>query len=132
MSRRPAEPFARGRSRRFVLLSIAAGAAAMATATLSSSHAAAPALQTVDIAQFAFVPKEITVAPGTRVRWTNHDESPHTVTSAGAPKVLSSPGMDVDDHYEFVFTNEGDFAYFCAVHPMMTGMVHVRKSGKGS
>ena len=77
--------------------------------------------------------KEITVEPGTRLRWTNHDETPHTVTSQDGKKVLASPGMDVGDQYEFVFATEGDFAYFCTVHPMMTGVVHVRKSaGKAS
>jgi plastocyanin len=116
------------RPRRLALLSIAVAAAA----TLSSSFAAGPGTQTVDIAKFAFVPKEVTVAPGTRVRWTNHDETPHTVTSQGTPKVLSSPGMDIDDHFDFVFVNEGDFAYFCTVHPMMTGVVHVRKAAKAS
>jgi plastocyanin len=99
------------------------------TALLSSSLAAGPATVDVDIAKFAFVPKEITVAPGTRVRWTNHDETPQTVTSQGGTKVLSSPGMDIDDHFEFVFKGEGDFAYFCTVHPMMTAIVHVRKAG---
>ena len=94
----------------------------------STSHAAEPATRTVDIAGFAFVPREITVEPGTRLRWTNRDETPHTVTSQGSKKILSSPGLDVGDHYEFVFTSEGDFAYFCTVHPMMTGVVHVRKS----
>jgi plastocyanin len=99
------------------------------TATLSSSFAAGPGAKTVDIAKFAFVPKEITVEPGTRVSWTNHDETPHTVTSQSAKKVLSSPGLDLDDHYEFVFTDEGDYPYLCTVHPMMTGIVHVRKPG---
>jgi plastocyanin len=99
------------------------------TVALSSSFAAGPATKTVDIAKFAFVPKEITVEPGTRVSWTNHDETPHTVTSQGAKKVLSSPGLDLDDHYEFVFTDEGDYPYLCTVHPMMTGVVHVRKAG---
>jgi plastocyanin len=113
------------RLRRLAFLSIALTTAA----GLSGAFAADPATVDVDIAKFAFVPKEITVAPGTRVRWTNHDETPHTVTSQGGAKVLSSPGMDIDDHFEFVFTNEGDFAYFCTVHPMMTGVVRVRKAG---
>jgi plastocyanin len=99
-----------------------------AALVLSTSQAAEPATRTVEIANFAFVPKEITVEPGTRLRWTNHDETPHTVTSQGGTKVLSSPGLDVGDQYEFVFSGEGDFAYFCTVHPMMTGVVHVRKA----
>ncbi|HEV7575037.1 MAG TPA: cupredoxin family copper-binding protein [Caldimonas sp.] len=111
--------------RRLAMLSLAVAA----IATWPDSFAAGPAIKTVDIAKFAFVPKEITIAPGTRVRWTNHDETPHTVTSQSAKKVLSSPGLDVDDHYEFVFNDEGDYAYLCTIHPMMTGVVHVRRPG---
>jgi plastocyanin len=110
------------RPRRVLSAVIAAAAAS------SSSFAAGPASQEVDIAKFAFVPKEVTVAPGTRVRWTNHDETPHTVTHQAASKAFSSPGMDIEDYFEFVFTSEGDFEYFCTVHPMMTGVVHVRKA----
>ena len=113
------------RGRRFALSALALAM----TASLSSSFAADPLTKTVDIAKFAFVPKEITIEPGTRLRWTNHDETPHTVTSQTGKKVLSSPGLDVDDQFEFVFTDEGDFPYFCTVHPMMTGVVHVRKAG---
>jgi plastocyanin len=98
------------------------------TALLSCPLAIAQAATAVDIAKFAFSPKEITVEPGTRVRWINRDETPHTVTSQSARRVFSSPGLDLDDHYEFAFAEEGDFPYFCTVHPMMTGVVHVRKS----
>lgn len=113
-----------GRLRQAALLSFAL----IAAAGLYSRLAAAPATKTVEITKFTFAPKELTVEPGMRVRWTNHDETPHTVTSQTAKKFLASPGMDLDDHFEFVFADEGDFAYFCTVHPMMTGVIHVRKT----
>jgi plastocyanin len=84
-----------------------------------------PATQTVDIAKSLFTPQEITVAPGTKVVWTNHDEMPHTVTSRD--KAFASQGLDTDDKFEHVFNREGDFEYRCVVHPYMTGVVHVRK-----
>ena len=80
---------------------------------------------TVDIAKFAFVPKEITVAPGTTVVWINHDETPHTV--AASDKSFVSKALDTNDRYEHTFADEGDIPYFCTVHPFMTGVVHVRK-----
>jgi len=85
----------------------------------------APPATAVDIKKFAFAPKEITVAPGTRIIWTNRDETPHTVTSTN--KSFASKGLDGDDKFEHTFTSEGDFSYFCTVHPFMTGVVHVRK-----
>ena len=89
--------------------------------------AAAPPAPTVDIniAKFAYGPKEITIAPGTKIVWTNHDETPHTVTSND--KSFASKGLDTDDKFEHTFASEGDFSYICTVHPFMTGVVHVRK-----
>lgn len=79
----------------------------------------------VDITKFAFAPKDITVAPGTKIVWTNHDEAPHTVASTD--KSFASKGLDTDDRFEQTFSREGDFAYICSVHPFMTGTVHVHK-----
>jgi plastocyanin len=88
--------------------------------------AAAPS-STVDIniSKFAYGPKEITIAPGTRIVWTNRDETPHTVTSND--KSFASKGLDTDDKFEHTFATEGDFSYVCTVHPFMTGVVHVHK-----
>jgi len=99
---------------------------AVLAALMHSVHAASPAPPVeVAISKFAFAPKEITVAPGTKVVWTNRDETPHTVTSAD--KSFASKGLDTDDKFETTFAREGDFAYICTVHPYMTGVVHVRK-----
>ena len=87
--------------------------------------AASPATVEVRIAAFAYSPKEITVAPGTKVVWANRDETPHTVASGD--KSFVSKGLDTDDRYEHTFATEGDFSYICTVHPFMTGVVHVRK-----
>ena len=106
----------------------AAGAAlsmlvAIALAWATLARAAEPSQ--VTITKFAFAPKEITVAPGTKVVWTNKDETPHTVASND--KSFASKGLDTGDTYEHTFEREGDFAYICTVHPFMTGVVHVHK-----
>jgi plastocyanin len=100
---------------------------ALGAAVLIALSTALPAAEpvTIDIAKFAFAPKEITVAPGTTVVWINHDETPHTVSAADHGFV--SKALDTDDRYEHTFAEEGDVAYFCTVHPFMTGVVHVRK-----
>ena len=97
-------------------------AALVTPAIFAAAAAPAPA---VDIAKFAFAPKEITIAPGTKIVWTNHDETPHTVTSND--KSFASKGLDTDDKFEHTFASEGDFRYICTVHPFMAGVVHVRK-----
>ena len=101
---------------------VVALAAVAATVTLV---VAAPPATEVAISKFAFTPKEITIAPGTRVTWTNRDETPHTVTATD--KSFASKGMDTGDRFEHTFDREGDFTYLCTVHPFMTGVVHVRK-----
>jgi plastocyanin len=80
---------------------------------------------TVEIKKFAFEPKEITVAPGTKITWVNRDETPHQIKAGDGGFV--SPAMDTDDKYERVFAKEGDFSYVCTLHPFMTGIVHVKK-----
>lgn len=79
---------------------------------------------TVDIQSFAFVPQEITVKPGTTITWTNKDQTAHSVVSREGK--FASKGMDTDDRYTFTFTAEGDYAYFCSLHPHMIGTIHVR------
>ena len=93
--------------------------AILAAATPSAPPAA------IEITKFAFAPQEITIAPGTTITWTNRDETPHTVTSND--KQFASKGLDTDDKFAHTFASEGDFSYFCTVHPFMTGVVHVRK-----
>jgi plastocyanin len=90
-----------------------------------SNIAAAVETPSIEITKFAFAPMEITVAPGTKVVWTNRDETPHTISAAD--KTFLSKAMDTDDRYEYTFASEGDFSYFCTLHPFMTGIVHVRK-----
>lgn len=81
----------------------------------------------VNINNFAFAPKELTVAVGTTVTWTNKDEEPHTVvTPGGGPAVFKSAALDSGDKFSFTFTKPGTYRYFCSVHPFMTGTVIVK------
>lgn len=97
--------------------------AANAPTTNSAEQPGANEVQIV-IENFAFVPSEITIAPGTKVTWINKDEAPHTATSTD--KKFSSGGLDTDDKFSFVFNDKGEFPYFCALHPHMTATVTVK------
>ena len=76
----------------------------------------------VTIDNFTFAPAELTVKVGTTVTWTNHDDIPHTVVSAGK---FRSKTLDTDNSYSFTFTAAGDYKYFCSLHPHMTGTIKV-------
>jgi plastocyanin len=76
----------------------------------------------VTIDNFTFAPAQLTVKAGTTVTWTNRDDIPHTVVSAGK---FRSKALDTDDKYSFTFTSAGDYTYFCSLHPHMVGMIKV-------
>lgn len=95
-------------------------------------QAASPAMpaepasaQRVDIRNFQFQPQRIVVPAGATVTWTNHDEEPHVVTSAG-DGFKSSPALDTGDRYSAVFARPGTYTYYCSIHPQMTGTIVVR------
>jgi plastocyanin len=80
----------------------------------------------VKIDNFAFSPRTLTVAAGTRVTWINRDDVPHTATSTRKPRIFDSGTLDTDDKFSHVFTTPGTYEYFCAVHPHMTGQIIVK------
>jgi YVTN family beta-propeller protein len=79
----------------------------------------------VSIANFAFGPADLTVAPGSTVTWSNDDGAPHALAFAdGAPPSdLLLPGA----HFERRFANAGSYDYVCSVHPYMQGHLTVRR-----
>jgi len=113
------------RSFRFYAASALVLGTAFAVPAIFAGAASPGPTLSINIEKFAYTPKDITIAPGTKIVWTNHDETPHTVTSGD--KSFASKGMDTDDRFEHTFASEGDFGYICTLHPFMTGVVHVRK-----
>jgi plastocyanin len=110
---------------------VAALLAGLALSTAAFSLAAADAASTaakpvtVDIRNFAFSPKTLTVHAGTRVVWTNRDDEPHVVVSAGH-QFATSRALDTSDSYTVTFDHAGTYAYYCGIHPMMVGTVIVQ------
>jgi plastocyanin len=95
----------------------------MAAALLSPLGSRAQAVEIkVSLDNFTFAPNEVKVKVGDTVTWTNHDDIPHTVVSAGK---FRSKTMDTDGTFSFTFTSAGDYKYFCSLHPHMTGMIKV-------
>jgi plastocyanin len=82
--------------------------------------------KTIEITDFKFDPKEVTISPGTKVTWVNHDDVPHTATADGDTPAFDSKALDTDDKYSFTFTKTGTFPYHCKVHPHMTGTITVK------
>jgi len=94
------------------------------TVSLMARHAPAATPPTVGIKQFTYAPSTLTVPVGTTVTWVNHDEEPHTVTSATG--AFASSGLVNEDSFAQTFTKPGTYQYFCALHPHMKATVIVR------
>jgi amicyanin len=78
---------------------------------------------TVRIGNFTFDPPQLTVKAGTTVTWRNEDDIPHTIASM--ERKFKSKTLDTEDGYSFTFTAPGTYAYFCSLHPHMTGTIVV-------
>ncbi len=78
----------------------------------------------VSIANFAFTPGEITIAPGETVTWTNDDGAPHGLEYNDGAKGVDPllPGSSFTRRFD----QPGTYEYNCSVHPYMTGRVVVR------
>jgi plastocyanin len=85
------------------------------------------ATSTVDLPpSYRFVPAAITVAAGTTVTWTNHDNFTHNVA-------FKDGGLPADEHvlkpgasYAITFVTAGTYHFQCTFHPQqMQGTVVV-------
>jgi plastocyanin len=97
---------------------------ALSAAAAISLGAAAPAPSIVKIGNFTFGPQVLTVAPGTTVTWVNADDTPHTIVANDHS--FHSKAIDTDERFSLTFSKPGDYAYFCSLHPHMTGKVVVK------
>jgi len=80
----------------------------------------------VAIEDFKFEPEKLNVRPGTKVTWVNKDDEPHSATSSEKPKRFDSGVLDSEKSFSFTFTEPGSSAYFCKLHPHMTGLIVVQ------
>jgi YVTN family beta-propeller protein len=79
---------------------------------------------TVSIANFAFAPADLSIAPGATVTWSNDDGAPHGLAYKDGAK-----GTDVllpGEKFSRTYDKPGTYDYICAVHPYMTGKVIVQ------
>ncbi|GAB3784216.1 cupredoxin domain-containing protein [Dyella agri] len=105
-------------------LLLAPGVWAVAGAA-TAGHAAAAQPNRIEIRNFMFMPKTLTVPAGATVTWVNRDEEPHIVVSANG-QFAPSKALDSNDSYTTTFGKPGTYVYYCTVHPFMTGTVIVK------
>ncbi|MEX2473208.1 MAG: plastocyanin/azurin family copper-binding protein [Gemmatimonadota bacterium] len=76
----------------------------------------------------SFSNPDLTISPGTTVRWINGDGVLHTVTPDGHSEWASATIASSGDTFEHTFNTTGEFAYFCDPHQAqgMTGIIRVQ------
>lgn len=100
------------------------GSTASAPGGSGSSAATGSKSVTVDIKNFAFMPMEVTVSPGTKITWVNQDSTTHTVTAND--KSFDSGDLSQGQKFTYTPSKAGDISYICSIHQYMKGTVHVR------
>ncbi len=80
-------------------------------------------------ANLCYDPPDVTIFVGGEILWRNDDLSPHTVTSGTA---LSGPDNNFNsglisggETFSHMFNEQGEFRYFCMIHPWAEGSVTV-------
>ncbi len=122
----------------FVLFAIVAGMAASPAfadhATASVSAPQGTSVPGCEETSDCFVPFEVTVDVGGVVTWSNDDSAAHTVTAGSAADgpsgVFDSSLFMAGTTFSHTFEAEGEFPYFCMVHPWMEGIVTVQAEGE--
>lgn len=78
----------------------------------------------IDMVNFSFSPKEVTIKKGTAVIWLNKDSAVHTVTSDTG--LFDSGSLANGASFGYTFSTAGTFAYHCTPHKAnMTGTIVV-------
>jgi plastocyanin len=103
---------------------------AMAAMAVAGAIAVAPSLgastKTVTIKDNRFVPKRVTIAKGTRIRWVWKGKSVHNVAVASGPSTFRA-GTRQRGHFTHTFKKTGTYKIVCTIHaPSMRMTVTVR------
>jgi plastocyanin len=81
------------------------------------------ALVSVEISDFDFSPRYLTIEAGASVAWTNYDSAPHDATD-----VAGSWGTGIlrkGETSTIRFDSPGSYEYLCTLHPAMKGTLVV-------
>lgn len=105
-------------------VTLAAAAFAMSAVAHEARAGAPPQTAIVRIGNFTFSQQTLAVRTGTTVTFINDDDIPHTVVAKNLS--FKSKVLDTGDKFSFTFAKPGQFAYFCSLHPHMTGTIIVK------
>jgi plastocyanin len=76
-----------------------------------------------DAGSNSYSPNPVEVKVGETVTWVNDDSNLHTATSKDG--IFNSDVLFKGQSFSYTFDKEGEYPYFCDIHPGMVGTVVV-------
>jgi plastocyanin len=80
-----------------------------------------------DLGTDSYNPNPLVVTVGATVTWINNDSNIHTATSRNG--IFNSEVVIEGQTFSHTFESEGEYQYFCDIHPGMLGTVEVKADG---
>ena len=83
---------------------------------------------TITVGDLFFRHRNVSVRPGTTLRWLFEGGEIHNVTVANGPRGFASRNLTAGRVYRKKLRTPGTYRLFCALHPVsMTGTIKVRR-----
>jgi plastocyanin len=103
-----------------------ATSAAAASSSRPSAAGPTPASKAVSVAitNYAFHPPSLTVAPGAKVTFTNHDQTAHTAT--GRHGAFDTGTLKPGENATVTLKKPGTYTLYCQFHAFMTATILVK------
>lgn len=108
-----------------LIFSACGGGDAEGDKSAKGKEADAAAGTPVGITNFLYEPKEVQVAPGTKVTWTNKDTAPHNIQDLSDLNIPISKDLATGETFSITYEKPGSYSYVCSLHTWMTGTVKV-------
>lgn len=95
------------------------------TTETTETATATPDGQVIEISGMSFAPMEVSIEPGTEVRWINRDGIPHDVESTqfndgAAEWDFESGEIEENEEASYTFDESGAYEYYCTIHGKST------------
>ena len=83
--------------------------------------------------RFDYQPEDIIIKKGSSVHWFNVDLEGHNVTTDTGKNKENNSILDIDLSRDvdtlgiisYEFSEEGEFHYYCSLHPYMLSLIHI-------
>ena len=80
----------------------------------------------MSIKDIKFLPHDVVVRVGQKIRWVNNDKIAHNVVATKGAS-FESDNLDGGDTYSYTPTKTGTIDYVCTIHSGQDGKLIVRK-----